>query len=162
MCHEHYHNQAAIRFLIIFSQIKLRPSEIRFTQDSINGYFSSGIKLSESLAELLSGEKTPAHFEKMKVCEFREAFWAVTGNRRLFLFKILESLDIVDTISVSRVSLNDDKTREIFQKRYTTVSDGKDVVVRVPEIAAEIKNMVQKWLTDHKGKPFPGRTQRNK
>ena len=67
---------------------KLKPSQIRFTQDSIADHFSDGTMLVDTFTELVTGQKTVDDIETIGCMQYKGKYWVVYGNRRLFLFKV--------------------------------------------------------------------------
>ena len=80
---------------------RLSPSDIRFTQDSIAGRFYDGRDLSVTFQALLSGRLTVDVITPIQVAYIDGLYWARTGNRRLYLYRELESLGVIQTIPVT-------------------------------------------------------------
>ena len=124
---------------------RLRPSEVRFTQDSIAGRFQDGRYLSLTFEQLLDGVITTDDIEDMEVVYTDENWWALTGNRRLYIYRRLQELGVISTVSVRVKSLNERGVANRFNNRHTTENDGKDIVCRQPQAERIMNGMVEKW-----------------
>ena len=80
----------------------LKPSEIRFTRDKIESEFANGRKLTDTFEELLYKRIPTKFIEDIEVVYVDGAWWALTGNRRLYLYKRLEKLGVISKISVNK------------------------------------------------------------
>ncbi|XP_021362057.1 uncharacterized protein LOC110455929 [Mizuhopecten yessoensis] len=105
----------------------LRPSQIRFSQDSINNKFdkkSAHAKrpIGETLDALLKGECDISHIPPITVVD-RDGVWFTVDNRRLWVFRKLEELGKCTKISVK-------KGYRIPSKKFTTVNEGRSVTLR--------------------------------
>jgi len=78
------------------------PTEIRYSQCSISGKFSTGVRLNVTLEQLLYGDITPKNIELIEVVWYEGARWCLNGHRRLYLFKLVRELkpDIIPTVPV--------------------------------------------------------------
>lgn len=93
--------------------MRLRPSDILFSQDSISDKFTNEtFSLPETFQELLKGRKTPDDIRPMKVVRWKENWWALTGNRRLYLYRVLERLSIFPTMPVIEERASDPRIVE--------------------------------------------------
>ena len=69
---------------------KLKPSEIRYSQDSINFYFrddSNGTIL-DLCEKIINGEINVSFLPRIQVANYNGNWMAFDGNRRLFVFKV--------------------------------------------------------------------------
>jgi hypothetical protein len=115
----------------IDSLLRLRPSDILYSQDSIKRQFTDGKTLEFSFEQLLNDELTEEDIEPIEVVEDKDGLcWALNGHRRLFLYKMLERFHVVDTIPVKVLDLRDNATRRLFQDRKTTDTNGTSIKVR--------------------------------
>lgn len=127
--------------------LRLRPRDIRFTQDSIGSRFTDGRYLSDTFEELLNRRISVDQLEWIEVVEERSLYWALTGNRRLYLYRKLEDLGEVNTIPVREMSLSDYGVMRRFDNRNTTSCDGLDIELRQPQAERYINRAVQRWKT---------------
>jgi hypothetical protein len=82
-------------------QIRLRPSEINYSQRKIIQLFGNGWKsLPETFGEIVAGKLTVDDLPPISVFVHRNAWWVYSGNRRLRVFKELESYGVIKTIPV--------------------------------------------------------------
>ncbi|XP_069124895.1 uncharacterized protein [Argopecten irradians] len=107
--------------------MKLKPSEIRFCQDSINFVFDkksshSGKRIGETLDALLRGQCTVSQIPTITVVQ-RNGVWYTADNRRLWVFRKLEELGKCTTIPVYQ-------GYSIPSKKFTTTNNGISVTVR--------------------------------
>ena len=74
------------------STTTMRPSKIRYSQDSIAKKFSTGTgkTLLETFEELVNGETNPEDLDCIEVSFHDGGYIAFEGNRRLFLFKVCD------------------------------------------------------------------------
>ena len=66
----------------------LRPSDIRFTQDSIKESFTDGRPLKETFTALAQGWLTVDQITRVACVKFSDQYWIIHGNRRLYLYKV--------------------------------------------------------------------------
>ena len=107
--------------------IKLAPSEIRFSQDSISNSFRAstdhaGQYIGETLDEIVRNPDTADRIPNISVFNI-DGTWITSDNRRLWVFKKAEELGIVCFIDVS-------VKHRIYYAKFTTTSDGRYVRVR--------------------------------
>ena len=70
--------------------LELKPSEIRYSQDSISFYFrddSNGTIL-DLFEKIISGEINVSFLPRIQVADYDGNWMAFEGNRRLFIFKV--------------------------------------------------------------------------
>ncbi|XP_060071833.1 uncharacterized protein LOC132551670 [Ylistrum balloti] len=105
----------------------LKPSEIRFTQNSINNVFDKNSRhdcqhIGETLDSLLMGRCEISDIPTITVIN-RNSAWYTVDNRRLWVFQKLEELGKCTEIPVI-------KGFSIPAKKLTTNNDGRSVRVR--------------------------------
>ena len=107
--------------------IKLAPSEIRFSQDSISNSFGdsthhAGQYTGETLDEIVRNPDTADLIPNISVFNI-DGTWITSDNRRLWVFQKAEELGIVRSIDVS-------VKHSIYYAKFTTRSNGRNVLVR--------------------------------
>ena len=107
--------------------IKLTPSEIRFSQDSIFNTFRAGTNhagqyIGETLDDIVRDRYTADLIPNISVFNI-DAKWFTLDNRRLWVFKKAEELGIVRSIDVF-------VKYGIYHAKFTTTSDGRYVRIR--------------------------------
>jgi hypothetical protein len=109
-------------------QEEMAPSNIYFTHDSISEEFGhdTGETIEETYRQLLHGELTVNEIPPISVVYFDCKYWAISGNRRLYIYKRLEVENIIDTVPVKIEPLNKKK----FLRKRSTRNDGEDVRIR--------------------------------
>lgn len=127
--------------------IQLRPSDIRFAQNSISGEFQDGTRLDETFVELLRETLTPDRLPPIDVVYKADQWWTVTGNRRLYLYRKLEALHLVNRIKVNQRSMDEYWVRKQLRNLMTTENSGKSVYIRrsYSHIAVEIDRLEREW-----------------
>ena len=109
--------------------MKLKPSEIFYSQDSINSTFTSGCHrgdlIGETLDKLLSGNLRVTDFPEISVtkkpCSNR---WYSVDNRRLWMWHHLQSAGKVTYVSVKETSYSS------HTKKFTSTNGGTSIQVR--------------------------------
>ena len=138
----------------------LTPKEIHFTQNSINARFSKFANhkaLYSTLEDLLYNKIKIDDIEKSEVVYMNGSWWALTGNRRLYIYKELEELGELRQIQVVKRSLAAEGVEELFSKRFSTDNNGTSVKVLLHRMYPEsdvhdIRIVIYKWK---KMKVFP-------
>lgn len=107
--------------------MELRPSEIRYSQDSIARNFgrSTGHSLrpiGQTLDDILSGQCNVNSIPRISVI-YRHDHWFTVDNRRLWVFQKAEERGKCDKIFVYKTSFIDDE-------KFTTTNEGRSVHVR--------------------------------
>lgn len=107
--------------------MELRPSEIRYSQDSIARNFgrSTGHPLrpiGQTLDDILSGRCNVNSIPRISVV-YRHGHWFTVDNRRLWVFQKAEERGKCDKILVYETSFIDDE-------KFTTTNEGRSVQVR--------------------------------
>ncbi|KAH3896166.1 uncharacterized protein LOC127864358 [Dreissena polymorpha] len=107
--------------------MQLKPSEILYSQDSINIYFDSksshdGHKLGETLDDICEGNCSFESVPAITVVN-QDGKWMTTNNRRLWVFKELELLGRCLTVPVN-------VGESIPEARRTTRNGGLSIIIR--------------------------------
>ncbi|XP_045204469.1 uncharacterized protein LOC123557205 [Mercenaria mercenaria] len=107
--------------------MKLRPSKIRYSQDSISNTFDIRsdhpcIRIGETLDELCDGITDIDEIPTISVAEIGGK-WFTADNRRLWVFRKLEELGKCRKIPVDEVD-------DIPSSKMTTENRGVDIEVR--------------------------------
>ncbi|KAH3896168.1 uncharacterized protein LOC127864356 [Dreissena polymorpha] len=84
--------------------LSLRPSDIHYSQDSINNYFDSkcnhsGVLIGQTLDDICDGRTNINSIPRITVVN-RNGKWVTADNRRLWLFRQLERLGKCTNINV--------------------------------------------------------------
>ena len=107
--------------------IRLAPSEIRFSQDSISNSFGdntyhAGQCIGETLDDIVRNPDTADLIPNISVFD-KDGTWITSDNRRLWVFQKAEELGILRSIDVS-------VKHKIYHAKFTTTSDGRYVRIR--------------------------------
>ncbi|KAL4240244.1 hypothetical protein ACF0H5_001038 [Mactra antiquata] len=117
----------------------LSPSEIRYSQSSISCKFSNGTNIGKLLDDIVFGHCLPSDIPIIVVTRINNT-WVSADNRRLWIFKQLELLSIVETIRVKVV-------KKIYQKKLTSGTGGQTVAMRgYPE--GQVYAMMNQYMPD--------------
>ena len=111
-----------------YSDMHILPSEICFSQESINNCFDSkcehaNVKIGETLDKLCEGEIGVYDIPTIQVV-LKDGKYFTADNRRLWVFREMEKLDKCREIPV-RVDGNFK-----YGKKFTTCNGGTSVTVR--------------------------------
>lgn len=107
--------------------MELKPSKIRYSQDSIARTFGKSTRhpfrpIGQTLDDILSGQCNVNSIPAISV-EFRGGHWFTADNRRLWVFQKAEERGRCDKISVNVVFGMD-------ETKFTTTNEGRYVSVR--------------------------------
>jgi len=109
--------------------MRLKPSDVFFTHDSIRSTFRDGRLLRETLRELEEAKITIDDIPTIQVCwhaakDCSSRFWTYTGNRRLWVFRQLQERGYLHDIEVRIVG------KKVPEFRMTTKNGGTEARVR--------------------------------
>lgn len=71
------------------TKMKLHVADIKFSQDSISDSFGFDQSFEDLCRDIMQGEETVYSLPRIKVVNVGGEWYAIDGNRRLFVFKIL-------------------------------------------------------------------------
>ena len=72
------------------TEAQMRPSQLRFTHDSITSQFQDGHSLDETLRQVLDGAIPVSRIPPLVVMNFQGEWFVVRGNRRLYLYGLIK------------------------------------------------------------------------
>nr|XP_006815542.1 PREDICTED: uncharacterized protein LOC102808134 [Saccoglossus kowalevskii] len=125
--------------------VELKPSEIYYLHDSIDCRFQDGTHILDTFRELLYKTINPSLIRKIAVHNTNGKWRAYAGNRRLYIFRRLERLGVVDYITAWQVWRVDP---DAWRKRETTQNGGTSVQIRNdPQFNAKINRIINEWRT---------------
>jgi hypothetical protein len=87
-------------------------------------------------------------WDELKKPRRSPAWWALTGNRRLYLYQELERLGVISDIQVKEVSLHDKQVKRAFIDRLSTRCDGVAIVCRQPQLKNKIRRIFEEWRNE--------------
>jgi len=130
--------------------ITIAPSEIRFSQLDISGRFRERYGLEETFHSLLYGKITPLDIESVEVVWAEDSqgigrWWSYTGNRRLFIYRQLETRGVIETITANVRDLSDKKIAKKFRQQKTTRNDGISIQCRQGDMIAKLEKIIEDW-----------------
>ncbi|XP_078605200.1 uncharacterized protein LOC144878468 [Branchiostoma floridae x Branchiostoma japonicum] len=116
--------------------IRLAPSEIYFSQDSISSlvhvspHGGGKIPILKALEGILRGVIDVERIVTFDVVRVEGKFFALSGNRRLYIYRTLQKVGFLSSVKVTLYPL------ELFHMdwlsmKFTTTSEGETVQVRV-------------------------------
>lgn len=129
-----------------WSEISVK--QIKWAQDSIKVQFRNGWLLVDTLKDLVDGRLKPSQLPPFAVWQRGSEWFAITGNRRLWVLKELAELLSLDLRIRARVLPHGAGTRVWFQRKFTTRCEGNWVSYRskgccFPSMGFAM--FVQKW-----------------
>ena len=124
---------------------RLKPKEIRFTQDSVASRFRDGMYLSDTFEQILYRRITPDDIEAIQVVEENGVWLALTGNRRLYIYRKLENLGIISTVPVVIRDISDWYVCSKLSEMRTTTCAGVSAHCRQPEADRKMNQTVAEW-----------------
>ena len=89
-----------------------KPSQLHFSQDSISCKFRNGTDILQTFRKLANGSLFPDDIEPIQARIHNGKLTVFEGNRRLFLYKKLESVGLIRDVPVNNFYRN---------KEYTTI-----------------------------------------
>ena len=105
----------------------LSVDQIRWAHDSIEIHFKNGCLLIDTLEELLSASLQPSALPKLSVWQKGDVWYAITGNRRLWVLKELSRILGRDVrVPVRRLS-EGAAASAWFRRMFTTRTGGESV-----------------------------------
>lgn len=119
----------------------MKTSEIRFSQDSIKGYFQNKGRCNDVADRLVQGNLSPKKIPRIKVCEKDGKYYSL-DNRRLYVFRVAEMQHKLDKIPVLLVPY-----MPSHNFKFTTENDGRTVEVRK---GSTLDHCAPEWLLVNK------------
>ncbi|XP_033761092.1 uncharacterized protein LOC117342905 [Pecten maximus] len=118
---------------------QMRPSDIRFTHDSVSCRFSDGHTLEETFKDLLYDDVT---LPPLVVMHYSGYWFVVRGNRRLYLLKKLEDIGKIQQVTVIKRAFQD----HLFYKQFTTKNMGISIRIRGNRfIEGTLRQCINDW-----------------
>jgi Alpha-kinase family len=111
--------------------IRVRPSTIRFTQDSIKNRFQDGHTLLETTLQIAREDIGKRDIQMITVIRADRGLLFALDNRRLAVFRLLEMCGRVGTIKVEVVPV--DRWTGEWNRKDTTNNGGLDISIRGSE-----------------------------
>ncbi|XP_062601389.1 uncharacterized protein LOC134263090 [Saccostrea cucullata] len=108
------------------STVYMRPSQIRYTHDSIQANFRNGTPMEETFRQLVFQKIQVDSLPMIEVTQHNGYWYVVRGNRRLFLLKKLERLGRVTTVQMVNKPFDSD----VFNRQNTTRNMGLSIRIR--------------------------------
>ncbi|KAL3848539.1 hypothetical protein ACJMK2_019390 [Sinanodonta woodiana] len=135
----------------IIGEAEMRPSQLRYTHDSISNRFQDGHTLDETFRQFLNKEITMGRYEQVPnlvAMQYQGSWFVVRGNRRLYLMKKLEETGAISTVKVLMKTFD----QEVFNRQYTTTNMGRSIRVRGdPNIDQKLNQIIASWRSRHGG-----------
>jgi hypothetical protein len=108
--------------------IRVRPSTIKFTHDSIKDRFQDGHTLSDTAVQIARQDVGKRDIRMITVVRVADGRLFSLDNRRLAVFRLLEMCGKVGTIKVEVVSWS--KWEDEWNRKVTTTTGGETILVR--------------------------------
>lgn len=129
--------------------VRMRPSDLRYTHDSIGSTFTNGTGLEETFEELLYDNLSIIDMPNMVAMYFNGDLYVVRGNRRLFIYQALEDAGKISRVNVKCIQFE----QNLFCRHHTTETSGVSVRIRgrpFGSVRQKLKDIVNTWTS----KPF--------
>ncbi|OWF40554.1 uncharacterized protein LOC110463647 [Mizuhopecten yessoensis] len=122
----------------------MRPSELRFTHNSVSYKFTDGHTLDETFRQLLNDELRIARGEMppLVAMHYNGHWFVVRGNRRLYLLRKLEEVGKFQTVKVVKREFEE----TLFNKQFTSQNMGTSIRIRGdPFIEEKLRQCINDW-----------------
>nr|XP_039268685.1 uncharacterized protein LOC120343544 [Styela clava] len=106
------------------SRIWVRPSDVRYTQDSILPYFQDGDTIMDVARKIAQKKLNVDDIPLIKIVKKEDKFWSL-DNRRLYLFKLLQTNNLLDLVEARHVDIS-----RLTEEKFTTENNGKSARLR--------------------------------
>jgi hypothetical protein len=123
---------------------EMKPSELRFTHDSVKGDFQDGHSMDETLKQVIDGTIPISRIPPLVVMYYQGAWYVVRGNRRLYLYQKLESNGKLRYVKVLQKNFDE----KLFNRQYTSKNKGLSVRLRGDKYLEDRLNRI---IGDHSG-----------
>jgi hypothetical protein len=128
-------------------KMQISPSDILYSQDSISYRFTDGKTLEETFRLLLNEKLAADDIEPIDVVKDDSGrWWALHGNRRLFLYKMLKRFGLIDLIPVRN---NGDVSQQFVREKFSTKTEGMSIRVREdvnnPQLEATLETLSEEY-----------------
>lgn len=110
--------------------IELPASQIRWAHNSIKVRFRNGMLLVDTLKELLDGSLKTHQLPAFFVCQRGSTWFAITGNRRLWVLRELAEISATEVFVRARRLNPGVHLSPWFRNMFTTDCDGRKVQFR--------------------------------
>jgi hypothetical protein len=119
----------------------VHPFDVYFTHDRISPAFRNGIRVDDAIRRIRDEEMSAKEFPAMDVVQFREKMFSLS-NRRLFVFRVLAQMGIVERVEVLVHPFESDvvqsqtydrrlgRSASKWDRSFSTKCDGMQVQVR--------------------------------
>jgi hypothetical protein len=108
--------------------VRVRPSTIKFTHDSIKDRFQDGNALSETAVQIARQDVGKRDIRMITVVRLADGRLFSLDNRRLAVFRLLEMCGKVGTIKVGVMSIS--TCVDEWNRKVTTTNGGETILVR--------------------------------
>lgn len=126
---------------------EMQPSRLKFTHDSISVTFQDGYTLDETLLAVLNGDIAVQRIPPLVVMQYQREWYVVRGNRRLYLYQLLENHGKLYRVPVLKKNFDS----FVFHKQYTSTNGGRSVRLRGDHF---MKQKLDKIISQHSGTSF--------
>lgn len=122
----------------------MRPSELRFTHDSVSCKFTDGNTLEHTFKMMLYDELHIGHGEMppLVAMRYNNEWFVVRGNRRLYLLQKLEAVGKFTTVKVVKREFEE----VLFNRQFTSQNMGRSIRIRGdPNIEFKLRQIINNW-----------------
>lgn len=104
----------------------MRPSQLRYTHDSVSNTFRDGNAMETTFLSLLNGILDIDDLQCLVAMSYNQKWFVVRGNRRLYVYKKLEDIGKCSTVTVDKQRFEE----ILFDRQFTTKNMGLTIRVR--------------------------------
>lgn len=94
------------------SCINVNPHDVLFTHNSISCFFRNGNGLDESIESIKTGNSTVQAYPPLELVRHDGMLWSLS-NRRLYVFRVLSSMGIVDKVKAAIYPMADERVQRL-------------------------------------------------
>ncbi|KAI8518121.1 hypothetical protein Bbelb_041380 [Branchiostoma belcheri] len=122
--------------------VAIRPSRVLYTQQSVEGVFHNGSKLSELFRQILYDEVDIKRVPLIEVVRINRKMWCLDGNKRLRVFQELEHCGLCERVRMRYLS---SKVLDRTDEKQLTAAGGRSVHVQDADFDNRIKMITSEW-----------------
>ncbi|OWF40553.1 hypothetical protein KP79_PYT19987 [Mizuhopecten yessoensis] len=124
---------------------RMYPSDLRYTHDSVSCRFSNGFCLEETFEKILYDEVRMYDLPCLVAMPYQGKWFVVRGNRRLYIYKQLESAGKISKVDVKCVAFESD----LFYRQFSTENSGRSLRIRSrPSMEQHLTQIVRTWVSN--------------
>ncbi|XP_069105229.1 uncharacterized protein [Argopecten irradians] len=125
-----------------YGMCEMRPSQLRFTHDSVSYKFRNGVSLDETFRQILNDELDIHGIDCLAAMQYNGEWMVVRGNRRLYLYKKLEEVGKLTVVEVDKQYFQS----QLFYRQFTSKNMGISLRIRgCSDIENKLNQIANEW-----------------